>query len=108
MLLELRRRLFVHFQRLDVDFHDRYTTGRVVSRLTNDIDAITELLAGGFDGLVTAVLTMVGVGGAAAGAGLQARRGLPDRLPDPDAAGALVLAVLGADLPAGAGDRPRW
>ena len=43
-------------------FHDRYTSGRVTSRLTSDIDAITELLAGGFDGLVTAVLTMVGVG----------------------------------------------
>ncbi|HYI58352.1 MAG TPA: ABC transporter ATP-binding protein [Microlunatus sp.] len=62
VLLELRRRLFAHFQRLDVKFHDRYTTGRVVSRLTNDIDAIMELLQGGFDGLVTAVLTMVGVG----------------------------------------------
>ena len=62
VLLELRRRLFVHFQKLDVKFHDRYTTGRVVSRLTNDIDAIMELLQGGFDGLVTAVLTMVGVG----------------------------------------------
>ena len=62
MLLELRRRLFVHFQQLDIRFHDRYTTGRVVSRLTNDIDAIMELLVGGFDGLVSAVLTMVGVG----------------------------------------------
>ena len=62
VLLELRRRLFRHFQRLDVRFHDRYTTGRVVSRLTNDIDAIAELLQNGFDGLITAVLTMVGVG----------------------------------------------
>jgi ATP-binding cassette, subfamily B, bacterial len=62
VLLSLRRRVFAHFQRLDVAFHDRYTSGRVTSRLTSDIDAITELLAGGFDGLVTAVLTMVGVG----------------------------------------------
>ena len=62
VLLELRRRVFRHFQDLDVRFHDRYTTGRVVSRLTSDIDAIMELLANGFDGLVTAVLTMVGVG----------------------------------------------
>ena len=61
VLLELRRRLFRHFQDLDVRFHDRYTTGRVVSRLTSDIDAIMELLANGFDGLVTAALTMVGV-----------------------------------------------
>jgi ATP-binding cassette subfamily B protein len=61
VLLELRRRVFTHFQRLDVAFHDRFTSGRVTSRLTSDIDAITELLVGGFDGLVTAVLTMVGV-----------------------------------------------
>ncbi|MGI8459701.1 MAG: ABC transporter transmembrane domain-containing protein, partial [Propionibacteriaceae bacterium] len=61
VLLELRRRVFTHFQQLDVAFHDRYTTGRVVSRLTSDVDAIMELLANGFDGLVSAVLTMVGV-----------------------------------------------
>jgi ABC-type multidrug transport system fused ATPase/permease subunit len=40
VLLELRRRLFRHFQSLDVAFHDRYTSGRVVSRSTNDIEAI--------------------------------------------------------------------
>jgi ATP-binding cassette subfamily B protein len=62
VLLELRRRLFAKFQKLDVAFHDRYTTGRVVSRLTNDTDAIAELLANGFDGLITAALTMIGVG----------------------------------------------
>jgi ATP-binding cassette subfamily B protein len=61
VLLELRRRLFAKFQKLDVAFHDRYTTGRVVSRLTNDTDAIAELLANGFDGLITAALTMIGV-----------------------------------------------
>ncbi len=61
VLLAIRRRLYRHFQKLDVKFHDRYTSGRVISRLTNDVDAIMELLAGGFDGLVTAVLTLVGV-----------------------------------------------
>ncbi|CAI9402634.1 ABC transporter ATP-binding protein [Aestuariimicrobium sp. T2.26MG-19.2B] len=61
MLLELRRRVFRHFQKLDVGFHDKYTSGRAVSRMTSDMDAIAELLAGGFDGLVTAVLTMIGV-----------------------------------------------
>ena len=62
VLLELRRRLFRHFQRLDVSFHEKYTSGRVISRLTNDIDAIMELLNTGFDGLITAALTLVGVG----------------------------------------------
>ena len=77
VLLELRRRVFTHFQRLDVAFHDRFTSGRVTSRLTSDIDAITELLVGGFDGLVTAVLTMVGVAVADDQPGRQARAGLP-------------------------------
>lgn len=60
VLLEVRRRLFKHFQRLDIGFHDRYTSGRVVSRSTSDVEAIQEMTDSGFDGLITAVLTMVG------------------------------------------------
>lgn len=60
VLLELRRRVFRHFGRLDVAFHDRYTSGRVVSRSTNDVEAIQEMLATGFDSLITAVLTLFG------------------------------------------------
>ena len=61
MLLDLRRRVFGHFQRLSPAFHDEYTSGRVISRQTSDIDAISEMLETGFDGLVTAVLTLVGI-----------------------------------------------
>ncbi|WP_020577974.1 ABC transporter ATP-binding protein [Actinopolymorpha alba] len=60
ILLELRRRIFNHFQKLSLSFHEKYTSGRVISRLTSDIDAIYELLQSGFDGLVSAVLTLVG------------------------------------------------
>ena len=60
VLLELRRRVFRHFQRLDIAFHDRYTSGRVVSRSTNDVEAIQDMLETGFDSLVTAVLTLAG------------------------------------------------
>ncbi|MEU0571408.1 ABC transporter ATP-binding protein [Nonomuraea sp. NPDC005983] len=60
ILLELRRRVFDHFQRLSLSFHEKYTSGRVISRLTSDIEAIAELLQSGFDGLVTAVLTLFG------------------------------------------------
>lgn len=60
VLLELRRRVFRHFQRLDIAFHDRYTSGRVVSRSTNDVEAIQDMLETGFDSLVTAVLTLFG------------------------------------------------
>ncbi|MDT7759466.1 MAG: ATP-binding cassette, subfamily bacterial [Mycobacterium sp.] len=60
VLLELRRRIFRQFQRLDVAFHDRYTSGRVVARSTNDVEAIQDMLETGFDGLITAVLTLCG------------------------------------------------
>lgn len=60
ILLELRRRVFNHFQKLSLGFHEKYTSGRVISRLTSDIDAIYELLQSGFDGLVSAMLTLVG------------------------------------------------
>ena len=61
MLFEVRRRVFGHFQLLSPAFHDDYTSGRVISRQTSDMDAIYEMLETGFDGLVTAVLTLVGV-----------------------------------------------
>lgn len=60
VLTELRRRVFRHFQRLDIRFHDRYTSGRVVSRSTNDVEAIQDMLETGFDSMITAVLTLVG------------------------------------------------
>jgi ATP-binding cassette, subfamily B, bacterial len=60
VLVELRRRVFRHFQLLDVAFHDRYTSGRVVSRSTNDVEAIQDMLETGFDSLITAALTLVG------------------------------------------------
>jgi ATP-binding cassette, subfamily B, bacterial len=60
VLLDLRRRVFRHFGRLDIAFHDRYTSGRVVSRSTNDVEAIQDMLETGFDSLITAALTLVG------------------------------------------------
>ncbi len=60
VLFELRRRVFRHFQVLSPAFHDDYTSGRVISRQTSDVDAIYEMLETGFDGLVTAALTLVG------------------------------------------------
>ena len=63
VLFELRRRVFRHFQVLSPAFHDGYTSGRVISRQTSDVDAIYEMLETGFDGLVTAALTLVGTAG---------------------------------------------
>ncbi|TCC55238.1 ABC transporter ATP-binding protein [Kribbella pittospori] len=60
ILLGLRKRVFDHFQRLSPSFHDKFTSGRVISRLTSDVGVIDEMLANGFDGLVTAALTLIG------------------------------------------------
>ena len=62
VLYDLRTRVYDHFQRLSPAFHERYTSGRVISRLTSDVDALAELLDGGVDDLVLAGLSVVSVG----------------------------------------------
>jgi ATP-binding cassette subfamily B protein len=52
VLLDLRGRIFRHAQALSVDFHDRYTSGRVISRATTDVESLRELLSEGLQELV--------------------------------------------------------
>jgi ATP-binding cassette subfamily B protein len=59
VLYELRDRLFRHTQRLSLEFHEKYTSGRVISRQTNDIDAIKELLDVGGNEMVAGILYMI-------------------------------------------------
>jgi ATP-binding cassette, subfamily B, bacterial len=63
VVLELRRRLFAHFQRLPISFHEHYTSGRVISRQVSDIDSISDLFDEGLASLVSSVLSLVLVGG---------------------------------------------
>jgi ATP-binding cassette, subfamily B, bacterial len=62
VVLELRRRVFWHMQALSVAFHESYTSGRVISRQTSDIEAISALFEEGLDSLISAVLTLLLVG----------------------------------------------
>ncbi len=55
-LLELRTRLFRHTQRLSLEFHESYTSGRIISRQTSDVGAFRELLSGGLQELVQGVV----------------------------------------------------
>jgi ATP-binding cassette subfamily B protein len=59
LIYELRQRLFRHSQRLSIDFHEKYTSGRFISRQTNDLNSIRELLDTGGNEMVAGVLTMV-------------------------------------------------
>jgi ATP-binding cassette, subfamily B, bacterial len=62
VVLELRSRLFAHCQALDVAFHESYTSGRVISRQTSDMDSISDLFEEGLDSLIAATLTLLLVG----------------------------------------------
>jgi ABC-type multidrug transport system fused ATPase/permease subunit len=61
VLFDLRRRVFNHFQRLSIGFHERYTSGRVVARLTSDMDSISELVDGGIEELVLSALSVISI-----------------------------------------------
>ena len=56
IMLDLRKRIFLHTQRLSLEFHESYTSGRIISRQTSDLDAIRELLDGGLNQLLSGVL----------------------------------------------------
>ena len=56
VLLDLRQRLFVHTQKLSLEFHEKYTSGRVISRQTNDLDSIKELLDTSGNEMVAGIL----------------------------------------------------
>ncbi|SFR69153.1 ABC transporter ATP-binding protein [Microbacterium azadirachtae] len=56
VLLDLRKRMFLHTQRLSLEFHESYTSGRIISRQTSDLDSIRELLDGGLNQLVSGLL----------------------------------------------------
>lgn len=58
-LIDLRTRVFLHTQKLSLEFHESYTSGRIISRQTSDLDAIRELLDEGINQLVRGVLYMV-------------------------------------------------
>ncbi|MFC8093934.1 ABC transporter ATP-binding protein [Streptomyces sp. NPDC057301] len=59
VLLDLRGRIFRHAQALSLDFHERYTSGRLISRSTTDVESLRELLDEGLQELVTVILSFV-------------------------------------------------
>jgi len=61
VIVDIRRRLARHFADLSLSFHQRYTSGRVISRQTSDVEAIAELLGHGLLQLTTSALTLVGI-----------------------------------------------
>jgi ATP-binding cassette subfamily B protein len=60
ILADLRVRLFQHLQQLSLGFYERNRAGVIISRLTNDIEAIDQLVTDGVTSLVQNSLTLIG------------------------------------------------
>jgi ABC-type multidrug transport system fused ATPase/permease subunit len=61
VLYDLRMRVYTHVQQLSLSFYERYTSGRIISRLTNDIDTLTDLLATGLTSLATSTVSILAI-----------------------------------------------
>ncbi len=60
-LRQVRRDLFGHLQSLSIQFFDQHTAGELMSRLTNDIDAINQTVSQNIVSLVASTLSMIGI-----------------------------------------------
>jgi ATP-binding cassette, subfamily B, bacterial len=60
ILADLRNRLFAHLQELSLGFYERNRAGVIISRLTNDVEAIDQLVTDGVTSLVQNSLTLIG------------------------------------------------
>ncbi len=61
ILFALRTRVFAHLQRLGLDFYERERSGRLLTRLTSDIETLQQLLSNGLVNAAVALATFVGI-----------------------------------------------
>ncbi len=58
---DMRRDLFEHYQRLSFSFYDQQKTGQLMTRITNDLEAVSELAHHGPEDIVIGLLKFVGI-----------------------------------------------
>ncbi len=61
MLYSMRLRIFAHLQRLGMDFYDHEMTGRILTRMTSDVDTLSQLLQSGLLNALVYVVQFLGV-----------------------------------------------
>ncbi|WP_235926607.1 ABC transporter ATP-binding protein [Actinokineospora pegani] len=61
VIIDLRQRVFDHSGRLSIGFHEGYTSGKVVSRMTSDTEALEDLVDNSVENTLTALLSLVGI-----------------------------------------------
>ena len=61
IMFDLRMQIYEHLQRLDVGFYDRNPVGRLMTRVTTDVDALNDLFAAGVISVFRDVVLLVGI-----------------------------------------------
>ncbi len=59
VMYDLRREIFSHFQRLDLRFYDKNPVGRLMTRITNDVETLNELFSSGIVTVFGDIFTLV-------------------------------------------------
>ena len=63
IMYDLRKQIFTHLQKLDVQFFDRNPVGRLMTRVTTDVDALNELFTAGFVAIFGDLFVLAGIVG---------------------------------------------
>ncbi len=63
IMYDLRKQIFGHLQKLDVQFFDRNPVGRLMTRVTTDVDALNELFTAGFVAIFGDIFVLLGIVG---------------------------------------------
>lgn len=61
IIYDIGIKLFSHIQTLSLEFFDKYETGKLISRVTNDVQTLNELLTQGITGIIRDFVTMIGI-----------------------------------------------
>jgi len=61
IIFNIRQQLFEHLQRLSFNFYDRIEVGRIMSRVTNDVNALSELVSSGILNVVNDIFRLLGI-----------------------------------------------
>ena len=61
VMFDMRREIFSHMQRMHIGFFDRNPVGRLVTRLTSDVDALNELFTSGIFAIFEDVFVLIGI-----------------------------------------------
>jgi ATP-binding cassette, subfamily B, multidrug efflux pump len=61
VMYDLRKQIFGHLQRLDVQYYDRNPVGRLITRVTTDVDALNEMFTAGFVAIFGDIFVLTGI-----------------------------------------------